>query len=396
MPGTLPTRLDGTVIPDLAVSGADLDLVTLAALGALGPQLQLAGNLEAGEVRLVDPEGAPLGILSATSAHDGVVAGTLTDARVPEHGPFARLRLPVPAIPAGLAAIVFLDGPPTVELVASVADFPVALAPLVGDGRRGRLGPDALVRSCLSVLGELVPGSIVLPLPVPAGRDDLLDAIARAYGLRRVDALAGSAGTTYAPAVQAELDRADNRGLVVLFTGLSGSGKSTLARGLRDRLVEGGSDVTLLDGDVVRRLLSRGLGFSAEDRDLNVRRIGYVAAEVARHGGLAIAAPIAPYAATRNAVREMVEEAGGTYALVHVSTPLEVCEARDRKGLYASARRGEIPSFTGVSDPYEAPTDADLTIDTSTESFENALLRLEILVKSRSRAGGTASAAASD
>ena len=113
--------------------------------------------------------------------------------------------------------------------------------------------------------------------------------------------------------------------------------------------------MTLLDGDVVRRLLSAGLGFSADDRDLNVRRIGYVAAEVARHGGLAVAAPIAPYARSRAAVREMVEDAGATYVLVHVSTPLEVCEARDRKGLYAKARRGEIESFTGDLRPVRAP-----------------------------------------
>ena len=167
---------------------------------------------------------------------------------------------------------------------------------------------------------------------------------------------------------------------MVLFTGLSGSGKSTLARALRDRLVEGGRDVTLLDGDVVRRLLSSGLGFSADDRDLNVRRIGYVGAEVARHGGLALAAPIAPYARSRAAVREMVEDAGATYVLVHVSTSLEVCEARDRKGLYAKARSGEIESFTGISDPYEPPLDADLTIDTAQVLLRDAVdLVLELL-----------------
>ena len=176
--------------------------------------------------------------------------------------------------------------------------------------------------------------------------------VADAYGLPVVDV---SFGTTYAPAVVLELERAQSRhGGVVLFTGLSGSGKSTVARALRDRLVEEGRDVTLLDGDVVRRLLSAGLGFSADDRDLNVRRIGYVAAEVARHGGLAVAAPIAPYARSRAAVREMVEDAGATYVLVHVSTPLEVCEARDRKGLYAKARRGEIESFTGSLRPVRA------------------------------------------
>jgi sulfate adenylyltransferase len=266
-------------------------------------------------------------------------------------------------LPVDVAALAFVEAPPTVEGIAALGTSPVALAPLVGHGRRGVLGRDALVRACLAVLPDLPPGSVVVPVPVPAGSDDLLSVVAEAYGLPVVDV---SFGTTYAPAVVRELERVQSgRGAVVLLTGLSGSGKSTIARALRDRIVEEGRDVTLLDGDVVRRLLSAGLGFSAEDRDLNVRRIGYVAAEVARHGGLAVAAPLAPYARSRAAVRAMVEDAGAAYVLVHVSTSLEVCEARDRKGLYAKARRGEIDSFTGVSDPYERPADADVTIDTS-------------------------------
>ncbi len=163
------------------------------------------------------------------------------------------------------------------------------------------------------------------------------------------------------------------RGVVVFLTGLSGSGKSTLARDLRDALLERGDrTVSLLDGDLVRRLLSAGLTFSREDRDLNIARIGYVAAEVARHGGIAICAPIAPYAAARAGVRRMVSEVGD-FVLVHVSTPLEVCEERDRKGLYAQARAGTIGSFTGISDPYEEPDDADLAIDTSTVTRPDAV-----------------------
>ena len=177
--------------------------------------------------------------------------------------------------------------------------------------------------------------------------------------------------------VTAELRRArpprSARGLVVFFTGLSGSGKSTLARDLRDALLERGDrTVSLLDGDLVRRLLSAGLTFSREDRDLNIARIGYVATEVARHGGIAICAPIAPYAAARAGVRSMVSEVGD-FVLVHVSTPLAVCEARDRKGLYAKARAGVIGSFTGISDPYEEPADADLVLDTSLVSRRDAL-----------------------
>ena len=177
--------------------------------------------------------------------------------------------------------------------------------------------------------------------------------------------------------VAAELRRArpprSARGVVVFCTGLSGSGKSTLARDLRDALLERGDrTVSLLDGDLVRQLLSAGLTFSREDRDLNIARIGYVAAEVARHGGIAICAPIAPYAAARERVRNMVSEVGD-FVLVHVSTPLEVCEARDRKGLYAKARAGLIGSFTGISDPYEEPDDADVVIDTSQVSRHDAV-----------------------
>ncbi|MFC4561974.1 adenylyl-sulfate kinase [Nocardiopsis mangrovi] len=171
------------------------------------------------------------------------------------------------------------------------------------------------------------------------------------------------------------------RGLTVFFTGLSGSGKSTVARGVADAVRRSGRTVTLLDGDVVRRMLSSGLTFSRADRDLNIRRIGYVAAEITRHGGVAICAPIAPYAATRAEVRAMVEDAGDFF-LVHVATPIEVCEARDRKGLYAKARAGEIPEFTGVSDPYEEPADADLVLHTEgrsvAESVAEAVAALRI------------------
>jgi sulfate adenylyltransferase len=163
------------------------------------------------------------------------------------------------------------------------------------------------------------------------------------------------------------------RGLVIFFTGLSGSGKSTVARDLRDALAERGDrTVSLLDGDRVRQLLSAGLTFSRADRDLNIVRIGYVAAEVARHGGIAICAPIAPYASARATVRELAS-AAGDFLLVHVATPLEVCEARDRKGLYAKARAGLIGSFTGISDPYEEPRDADLVLDTSAMSRQDAV-----------------------
>ena len=155
------------------------------------------------------------------------------------------------------------------------------------------------------------------------------------------------------------------QGLTLFFTGLSGSGKSTLASILYGKFIEDGRrPATLLDGDIVRRNLSSELGFSRAHRDLNVRRIGFVASEITKNAGVAICAPIAPYASTRRAVREMVEEYGAMIE-IHVSTSLEVCEARDRKGLYARARRGLIKEFTGISDPYEIPENPEIRIDTS-------------------------------
>jgi sulfate adenylyltransferase len=155
------------------------------------------------------------------------------------------------------------------------------------------------------------------------------------------------------------------KGITLFFTGLSGSGKSTLARIIYAKLVEIGSKpVTLLDGDVVRLNLSSELGFSKEHRDINVKRIGFVASEITKNRGVAICAPIAPYTATRRSVREVVEE-HGTFIEVHVATPLEECEARDRKGLYAKARQGLIPEFTGISDPYEVPENPEVRVDTT-------------------------------
>jgi sulfate adenylyltransferase len=173
-------------------------------------------------------------------------------------------------------------------------------------------------------------------------------------------------------------------GRVLFFTGLSGAGKSSIAARVVELLLEDGRSVTLLDGDEVRHHLSAGLGFSQEDRDTNVRRIGWVAAQIAKHGGIAVCAPIAPYAAVRADVRCEVEaQAGrGSFVLVHVATPLAECEARDRKGLYAKARTGEIPAFTGISDPYEAPTDAEVTVDTSGKDVDAcARLVLEAVLR---------------
>jgi len=171
------------------------------------------------------------------------------------------------------------------------------------------------------------------------------------------------------PDVLAELRKVcpprSRQGITFFFTGLSGSGKSTLAKILYAKFIEaGGRPVTLLDGDIVRHNLSSELGFSKQHRDLNIRRIGFVASEITKNGGVAICAPIAPYHSTRRAVRELIEQ-HGAFIEIYVATPLEVCEARDRKGLYAKARKGLIPEFTGISDPYEVPERPELRIDTS-------------------------------
>ena len=173
------------------------------------------------------------------------------------------------------------------------------------------------------------------------------------------------------------------QGFTVFFTGLSGSGKSTIANALLVRLLELGTrPVTLLDGDIVRKNLSSELGFSKAHRDLNVQRIGFVASEITKNGGIAICAPIAPYKGSRDIVREGIS-AVGVFVEVHVSTPIETCEARDRKGLYAMARAGKIKEFTGISDPYEIPENPDLRIDTTSiapdEAVQQIVLKLEAL-----------------
>ena len=178
------------------------------------------------------------------------------------------------------------------------------------------------------------------------------------------------------PEVVLELRRSypprHKQGVTIFFTGLSGSGKSTIANVLLTKFLEtGGRPVTILDGDLVRKHLSSELGFSKEHRDINIRRIGYVASEITKNGGIAICAPIAPYEAVRKHVREMIEPVGG-FVLVHVATPLETCEERDRKGLYAKARAGIVKEFTGISDPYEAPQKAEVVINTAELSPEEA------------------------
>ncbi len=335
-------------------------------------------------------------------------AGCSVHGRLDWLRPFGRhafhdlVRGPGDDAPRLVAVVDTLPAPNQVQALRARArerGLPLTWLVLTGSGRPGAEPPERLVPAVLRLAGPASEDVRAVPLPAPAATCAVPAAVrelvlARGHGAQAaalVTAAGADAPTATAPTATAltatgvellalpdpepgEDDAApvQRPGAVVLLSGLSGSGKSTVARAVTDLLRSAGRTVTLLDGDDVRRLLSAGLGFSREDRDLNVRRIGYVAAEVARHGGLAVAAPIAPYASVRDDVRAMAEQVGARFVLVHVSTPLEVCEQRDRKGLYAAARRGEITGFTGIDDPYEAPVDADLVVDTSTTSTDEA------------------------
>lgn len=215
-------------------------------------------------------------------------------------------------------------------------------------------------------LGKFVPAAAIKPADCEAinySNDKILEAIYRNMAI--------PSWVTY-PEVLAAMQQAcpprEKQGITLFFTGLSGSGKSTLARIVYARFIEaGGRPVTLLDGDVVRHNLSSELGFSKKDRNINVKRIGYVASEITKNRGVAICAPIAPYTKMRREVRDMIEQYGA-FIEIHVSTSLAECERRDRKGLYAKARKGLIPEFTGISDPYEVPEKPELIIDTENMS----------------------------
>jgi sulfate adenylyltransferase len=243
------------------------------------------------------------------------------------------------------------------------------------------MSPSGLLRATLAAAELIEPEAVVVAVSLAdhgVDRERLYDAVTSAYATRAHSLGDGEAAwpQPVAAIVERERPARDEQGVVVFFTGLSGSGKSTLARALVDQILERGErTVTSLDGDVVRHHLSKGLGFSREDRETNILRIGFVAAEIARHGGVAICSPIAPVDSTRQEVRRMVEAAGGGFVLIHVATPLEECERRDRKGLYAKARRGEIPDFTGISSPYEEPRDS-LKIDTTNRDIAECLVEL--------------------
>jgi sulfate adenylyltransferase len=397
-------------VPQHCPTPVELDDLELLASGALGdlrafnqpgspvtltlPEVVSAEARSVGAVEIVDPEGLPL---ARVSWPEGVVDPLAH----PEYGPFRELMLTPAAYReryAGRTVVPVSDPLDATQLDELSALGPLTLLTFTGAGTPW-LSPVGLVRATRAA-AELLPDAVVVTVPLAAHGDVQADhklgirvaetfaagdpthalssPVAEVRGAPAPSLEASAADETYPPEIQRIVDHdrppADRQGLVVFFTGLSGSGKSTLARALVDLLLEQGErTVTSLDGDVVRRNLSAGLSFSKEDRETNIRRIGWVAAEIARHGGVAVVSPIAPFDETRQQVREMVEDAGGAMFLVHVATPLEECERRDRKGLYAKARAGKIPEFTGISSPYEEPEDADVRVDTTGRTIEDAL-----------------------
>jgi sulfate adenylyltransferase len=376
---------------ELLLSGALAPLENFSDVSDPGITLLLPPELaDATEVELVDPEGLPVALWTPQR---------LTQLATPAYGPFRRLHLtPTEARRQYDGALLVPVAAPLTDqdlvlIEETAAGRAVVLLALSGTGTPQGVSPVGLIRATLAAAqllggraaseasGQSRPPTHVVAAPLAAhGVPDydhrLGQQVAANYATGDVLAVRGEGEwpDEIAAIVDQDQPHDDERGFVVFFTGLSGSGKSTLARALHDLILEDGRrTVTSLDGDVVRRNLSKGLTFSKEDRETNIRRIGWVAAEIARHHGIAICSPIAPFDTTRKLVRQMVEDAGGAFVLVHVSTPLEECERRDRKGLYAKARAGEIPEFTGISSPYDEPTDAAVHIDTTGRTIEDCL-----------------------
>ncbi|MFI5084459.1 MAG: adenylyl-sulfate kinase [Actinomycetales bacterium] len=362
---------------------------------------------DSGSLLLSDPDGTPLARLrvsevDSTGAGLSYLAGSLEAIQPAEHPPARALRQTTPlrrhaaASGSTVFAAAFSAVPRPEQMAEAVftaqsSTSDLLLLAVVDSGETHTPIVSELLES-LQACAAPVKGAYVRLLVVP-GTDDGPE---RAVVLRRaaIDGLRADSVRDFGPglpsraaivpAAQAAPSARHGRGMVVLFTGLSGSGKSTLARQLLERLRrEDPRPATLLDGDDVRRLLSAGLGFSRQDRELNVRRLGWVASLVAGAGGIAVCAPIAPFESMRRESRDMAESRGGGFFLVHVSTPLEVCEQRDRKGLYAKARAGLLPDFTGIDSPYESPAAADYAIDTAVLTVDQGVDEIMGMIRAR-------------
>ena len=426
---TRPTSLDAVFDhPRVVLDDDGLDLLELVIEGWLPvTTLDRLTRPEGATLLLTDAENSPLAELDQSA--DPMVLTVLRPAwrgAGPHWEPASRLAAADLATllassddaSGKVAAYVVDDAPTRADVTAALDDAAgaAAVVVVVPVGRREpvvrALGWTGLTHAAWELADLLETADpartvirLALPWPKPAPGD--IAAPLTQQGIDRVvvvrerrldleterivglpDAFLREAEQIYLPATAREVVRAharvEGQGAVVFFTGLSGSGKSTVARALAHHLAAlGDRTVTLLDGDEVRQHLSKGLGFDAESRATNIDRIAWVAALVASHGGIAVAAPIAPFDAGRRAARVMATRSGADFVLVHMSTPLEVCEARDRKGLYAKARRGEVLEFTGISSPYEVPTDADLTIDTTHLDIAAALSSVMATLESR-------------
>jgi len=356
---------------------------------------------QAGGLEITDAEGVPLAVVGiegtapTCAGHVGVV-GPVRPLRGNSRRAFGELYVAPSATRTVLPSetvTVPVDAPLSDSDIAAIKelDRPVLFLALTGVGTPKDLSAPGLIRATLAAASALSDATVyAVPLASrPTVRSDasFRDEVVRAYAPGpTVWTPTGDGPLSAEVATVVEQDRPTGlrRGAVVFFTGLSGSGKSTIAQALCNELIEtGGRSVTLLDGDRVRRNLSSGLSFSKQDRETNIERIAWVAAEVARHGGMAVCCPIAPFDRTRKLARQMAEEGGAAFVLVHVSTPIEVCADRDRKGLYARAMRGEIADFTGISSPYVVPEDADLRIDAADEAPAVSLRRLTDFLTAR-------------
>lgn len=408
-----------TVLPSVVLIGAALDELELLAGGLYAPAngyclpdqvpsdwpapflLQTSDTLalsalEHEALTITDTDGTPVFRVHVTATAEAgggmaYVAGLVSVLHPTEHPPARNLRITSPLVhqPDTTLVAAFSSSPRLPDLAKVVAEATklrkhLVLVAVCGPQPHGDYTVMPLLdqlRAVAAQLPDTTVGLLVLPTPEgeeatskyrqalhnlsPAGIWDFLNSKEA-----NTTALPSSAGRVESPSASSL------RGTVIFMTGLSGSGKSTVARALVETLqTRSTRPITLLDGDDVRRILSPGMGFSPEEREANIRRLGWVASLIAQAGGIVVCAPIAPYEQTRQEVRNMIE-ALGRFVLVHISTPLAVCESRDRKGLYARARRGELKNFTGVDAPYEVPLNACLDLDTNLMTVAAAVARI--------------------
>ncbi len=414
--GSDPADMRATRVTTLDADGLDLleqVLLGAASLSSMGDLLGTADEVST-PLQLQDGENTPL-----VRIQDGVITPLQPLARGlgPQWNPMLRtsaeeVQRVITAGGSTAAVVLAAHTPPSnAELERAVAALQAGgattliVAALVSRAVHSaeisspQVGSAGLVRSieaATKVLAAQLPNMQVVPLIVPWPRRSGLPVLERAEEANQLLRQYGATETIFGgdhsslsdaemaallpSASREEFERARRTSAaqpaIIFFTGLSGSGKSTIARALAENLQDQGvPDVLLLDGDEMRRRISQDLGFDRASRNKNVERIAEAAARIAVGGGVAIAAPIAPFAEGRARVRA-IASAAAPFILVYISTPLEVCESRDRKGLYAKARTGEVKEFTGISSPYEAPTDADLVIDASAVSVELAVCQV--------------------